>query len=71
MENKTTEMILDEARELNVIRCPVCHKAMIALTDPHPEMTGWLRCEHNHKTTYLHGVPVQTTKNGTILWKAS
>ena len=36
MENKTTEMILDEARELNVIRCPVCHKAMIALTDPHP-----------------------------------
>ena len=29
MENKTTEMILDEARELNVIRCPVCHKAIL------------------------------------------
>ena len=71
MENKITEKILDETHELNVIRCPVCQKVLIALTDPHPEMTGWLCCKHNHKTTYLHGEPVETTKNGSILWKAS
>ncbi len=36
-----------------------------------PEMTGWLRCCYNHKTTYRNGVPVQTTKNGNPIWEAS
>jgi len=71
MESKITEKILDKTNELYIIRCPVCNKQLAALTDSHPDMTGWLKCANNHKTTYLHGEPLETTKNGAVVWKAS
>ena len=58
-----------EAPELTLIRCPVCGKVMAAINAP--DMTGWLRCCYNHKTTYYRGLPVETTKGGNTIWQAS
>ena len=68
MENRLPDMTTAEVPEPTPIFCPVCKKIIGAIVAP--DMTGWLRCSYNHKTTYRNGVPVQTTKNGNPIWAA-
>ena len=69
MENRATELTNDDATELTLIRCPVCGKVMAELITT--DVSGWIRCCYNHRTTYRNGIPVRTTKNGNPIWEAS
>jgi len=69
MNHKGNDNKAEQIPEPTLFRCPVCKKPMAAISTP--ELTGWLRCCYNHKTTYRNGIPIETTKNGNPIGTAS